>query len=260
MNRIVPVLVLMTCLGLPLSLPAQAWFGDGERKEIRQGNRVYEENDYETAVQRYEKAIAINPENATAHFNLGDALYHQQQYGDAANAFIKATEKSADSLAQAQAYHNLGNSLLAEAERQSQAAVDPQKQKTARDLFKGSIDAYKHALRRNPQDVDTKYNLAYALKKLQQMQQQQQQQNQQQDKEDQDKSDQQQKQEQKQQQEQQKQEKQQQQQKAPQEPRSLSKEEAEQLLEMLKNLEEKIQEKVQKKKVPARKIPVEKDW
>jgi tetratricopeptide (TPR) repeat protein len=50
-----------------------------------------------------------------------------------------------------------------------------------------SIESYKEALRRNPNDLDTKYNLAYAqMLKKQQEQQQQQQQNQQQNQDQQD--------------------------------------------------------------------------
>ena len=50
--------------------------------------------------------------------------------------------------------------------------------------FDESIESYKKALRLNPTDMDTKYNLAYAqlLKKKQEQQQQQQQQNQDQNK------------------------------------------------------------------------------
>merc|ERR1712065_74522 len=67
----------------------------------------------------------------------------------------------------AEVFHNLGNSFL-EAEK-----------------YQESIEAYKNALRNNPRDMDSKYNLEYARKKLEEQQQQDQQ-----DKEDQQNQDQ----------------------------------------------------------------------
>jgi len=71
----------------------------------------------------------------------------------------------------AKAYHNLGNSYMQQKE------------------WGKSVDAYKDALKINPSDQDTKYNLAYAKKHLIQ-QKQQQQKNKDQNKKDQNKKDQ----------------------------------------------------------------------
>src|SRR5208283_2532119 len=89
-------------------------------------------------------------------FNLGDALYKQGRFDEAAEQYRNSAEKETDPSAKAQALHNLGNSLL-------KGKKIPE-----------SISAYKEALKLNPNDLDTKYNLEYAQALLQQQQQQKQ--------------------------------------------------------------------------------------
>jgi tetratricopeptide (TPR) repeat protein len=136
--------------------------------------------------------------------------------------------------------YNLGNSLLMANKVQE------------------SIDAYKGSLKIDPDNLETKYNLAYAqdLLKQQQEQQQQQQQQNNQDKQNQDnnKEDKNQDQQDKKDQEQQEQEQQQQQQ------QGISKEDAERLLNALANDEKNIQEKVKLAKAQKARVRSVKNW
>ena len=84
-------------------------------------------------------------------------MYKQQKYDEATKIFQDLTATDLPKNMSAQAYHNLGNSLLQQKKYQE------------------SIDAYKNALKQKPNDIDTKYNLEYAKKKIMQQQQQQQQ-------------------------------------------------------------------------------------
>lgn len=231
---------------------ASSVYSQSERSVINEGNRKYKENKFIDAEVNYRKSLEKNKDSHYGTFNLGDALYKQEKFEEAAEKFKIAATQETDKETRAKAFHNLGNSLL-------------KSQK-----FPESIEAYKNSLKLNPKDVDTKYNLEYAKMMLQQQQQQQkqnqdkqdqkkdnqdQQQKQDQQKQDQEKKDQQ-KQEQ-QEQEQQKQEEQKQQQ-AKQQEQKISKEDAERMLEALKNEEKDVQKKL-KKKAPAR-ISIEKDW
>ena len=149
-------------------------------------------------------------------------------------------------------YHNLGNSLLV------QKKFDP------------SIEAYKKALRINPNDLDTKYNLAYAIKmkeqdqKQQQQQQNQQNQNQNQNKnqdqkENQDKNDDQNKN--KDQNKDNNNQNNPEQNKEQQQQNKISPQSAEQILKALENDEKKTQEKVKKAQAEqAKQRKVEKNW
>ena len=113
---------------------------------------------YQQAEINYRKAMETTSNYDKANYNLGNSLYRQERYEDAGKAFEKvANNQSSSKDLRERAYHNLGNSLLKQ------------------EKYKESIDAYKNALKLNPKDMDSKYNLEYARKKMiQQMQQQQQ--------------------------------------------------------------------------------------
>ncbi|MFP4025584.1 MAG: tetratricopeptide repeat protein [Thiohalospira sp.] len=234
-----------------LSLLALNTFAQQERKFIRKGNKEFEKGSFDEAEILYRKAIDKKDDSYSATFNIGDALYKQEKYDDAINQFSDLTNQELTKEDRAKIYHNLGNSLL-------------KNQK-----IKESIEAYKHALRNNPSDMETKYNLAYAQKLLEQQQNQDQNQDQnkdqdddqqnkdknQQDKNQQDKND---NQDQKDQQDQ-KQDKNQQQQNQQQQP-EISKQDAERILQALVNDEKNTQQKVKEQKAKAAKVKVVKDW
>jgi len=216
-----------------------------ERKLIREGNKLYGEDKYVEAEINYRKALDENSKSYEGSFNLGASTYKQEKYEDAANQFELLSKQEADKTTLAKAYHNLGNSLL------------------KNNKLEESIEAYKNALRNNPKDEDTRYNLAYAQKMLQQKQQQQQKKQEnkddQKDQQKQQKQDQQQKKKEQEQQKKKEQNQQNQQQEQQPRPDKISKEDAKRLLEALKNEELKVQEKLKKKKKMT-KVKIEKDW
>jgi tetratricopeptide (TPR) repeat protein len=242
----------LTLLFLTVSLTVSAQQGRGD---IRQGNRLFKDEKFDEAEQAYRKALGENAPNRVAGFNLGDALYRQEKFEEAGRQFEAAASSNLNKGSASHAYHNLGNSLL------QAGNIDE------------SIEAYKEALRRNPSDLDTKYNLSYAkmLKKKQEQQQQQnQQQEQNQEKQDQKKQDQNQdnQNQDNQQQDQKNQENQQQgkenQPSNPQQSKEqevkISPEDAKRLLEALANDEKKVQDKVKKEKAKANRVRTIKDW
>jgi len=214
--------------------------GQESKKHIRTGNKMYFDGKYVEAEQNYQKALATEPKSYKGAFNNADALYKQEKYAEAANQFRMLAEKSESKNAKSSAYHNLGNSLL-------------QTQK-----FEESIEAYKNALRNNPEDNDTRYNLAYAQMMLKQQQQQQQEQDKQDDKKDEEKDDEKKEEQKKDQQE--KQDKKEDQEKKEQQKQEMSKEDVERLLNALNNEEKKIQENLKRQKAKGVKVKIEKDW
>ncbi|MBL7967184.1 MAG: tetratricopeptide repeat protein [Prolixibacteraceae bacterium] len=236
-------LLIMFLLAWILTIQAQ-----NERKFVRQGNKYYEKAIADTtrldtalfnkAEIEYRKALDKKPDNARWDFNLADALYKQMKFEEAAEKFKDISERTTDKTEKGRALHNLGNSLL------------------MNNKLDESIEAYKQALRNNPGDLETKYNLLYAMnmKKKQQEQQQKQDKNKDKNKDqdkDKDKKDQQNKD----QQNQNKDQKQQPQQ------NKISKQNAEQMLQALENSEKKTQEKVKKiQALKAQSKKVEKDW
>jgi len=203
-----------------------------ENKLLREGNRLYDKGDYKGAEKDYRKALELNKESVKGQFNLGASSYQQQNYEESARIFGTLAEKNQDRDIQAKIYHNQGNSYL-----------------KAREYDK-SILSYKNALMNNPKDLDTKYNLEYAKMMLKKQQQQQQQQNKDQQKKEENKD----KQDQKQPQNKDQNKNQNQDQK------KISKEDAERMLEALKNDEKKTMQKVKKQKAKVQVVGVEKDW
>lgn len=254
--------VIWMILGLGVVLPGKA---QTERKFIREGNELFEKQDFEKAEVEYRKASDKKSESFEAVFNMADALYKQKKYEEALQQFTTLAKQETNKERLGEIYHNLGNTLLA-------------MQKTEE-----SIEAYKESLRNRPDSEATKYNLEFARHKQQQDQQQEQNKDQnqdqnqdqnkdqdknqnkdqQQDQQDQNKKDQDKENQEQQNKDQQNQDKKDQQGQQQEQPSKISKEDAERLLEALQNDEKKVQEKVQKQKVQeqkARKMKIEKDW
>lgn len=238
---------MLAFIALSLMVRAQTFPSlQKEKAATRAGNNEFEKSNYSEAESNYRKALEVRNNMPEATFNLGDAVYEQKRFDEAGKQFQLSAQTNADVGVKAKAYHNLGNTYL-------------QQKK-----WEDAVKAYKNALKLNPGDQDTKYNLAYAnamlqkqnsggqnqnqqrkdqQKQHQQNNQQQDQKNKQQDQQSsgQDKNDQQQKNQQAQQ------------------PK-LSKEEAEQLLQALANEEQKTTQKVQQKNMKAVKVKTKKDW
>ena len=205
--------------------------GQNKKKLIKEGNKLYNDSSYNMAEMKYRKSLEKDQNYFNAAFNLADAVYKQERYGEASSFFESLKDNARNDLDLAHINHNLGNSLLKEGK------------------LNEAIDAYKNSLRLNSNDDDTRYNLAYAQKMKQQQEQQQ---NKNQDKE-QDKN---QDKEERQNQEEQKNDND----KNPQQKDEMSKEDAEKMLEALLQKEKELQEKLQKKKVKGQKIKILKDW
>jgi len=231
------------------------------------------------AEQLFRKASAIDTTFAEAPYNLGTTLYQENHIEEAFGHLKEAANRSSQPDLSHKAFHNIGNVYMQKEE------------------YDNAIEAYKQALRNDPTDEETRYNLALAKKKKEEQQQEQNQdqdqqdqqeneeneENDQEDKEgnqekegdqggskekekesEEEKGDGSEKEEQKKGQGDQKRE----QGKRPEDkqpqgnpkPQELSKQQIENLLQALQNEENKVQEKMNAKKVQGRKLKVEKDW
>lgn len=232
--------LLATILAAVLAAPLSA---QSVRSLIDDGNAEYGKEKYTDAEVNYRKAIEKDRELIPGLFNLGNALHKQGKHDEAMREFGNAASRSHDGNVRANSMYNIGNSHL----RLQQ--------------YKEAINAYTEALKINPADADAKYNLSYALEMLRrQQEQQQQQQNQQNQQQNRNQQNQQQQQQQQQEQEARKQKEQQQrrQQQAAEEQRRLSKEQAERILDVLKDSERDIQKKLRVRQ--AVRAKTEKDW
>ncbi len=133
-------LVFVVLGGFATVLPAQ-----NAHRELLRGDRAYRQNNYAEAEQYYRQA-ENKQSGVQSWYNLGNSLYQQEQYEEAAAHFRKAAEASTDPHMRARAWYNLGNAQFRQGD------------------LPAAIEAYKNALRNNPQDADTRHNLALAQK------------------------------------------------------------------------------------------------
>ncbi len=234
-----------------------------EKIILRKGNEAYNGGKPLEATNYYSKSLKEKPDYFKANFNLGDALYKTAElikvgkiappnkkmtpdsaanlvYDQAAQQFEVVAKSISNADTIQRAWHNYGNSKL--------------KQKS----FEDAILGYKKALKLNPKDEDTRYNLAYAQRELKKQQDQQKKNEKKDDKKkegekpeekkdkgEKDKED-----------INNKNDKDKQEAQQPQ----MSKEQAEKMLNALKNSEKKMQSLRKKKGDSGEKIKVEKDW
>lgn len=148
------------CIFSLLFLSTAAFAQKSDRDYLRSGNKLYKDSLFVKSEVDYRKALEIAPQSADAIYNLGNALLMQQKAKDAMEQFEAAARIEKDKSKLAEIYHNMG--VILQSSKQL-----PQR-----------IEAYKQALRNNPKDDETRYNLALAQKQLKDQQQQQQNQDQ----------------------------------------------------------------------------------
>lgn len=151
----------MGLLGLSGEIQAQA-----DRHGLRDGNRNYKKEKYDKAEVLYRRALETDSMDYRGQFNLGNSLYRQKKYDEAARHFDAALQcRDISNHQRSRALHNKGNSYL-------KAGMENEGQ--GMQMFQQAVQSYQESLKLDPKNDDTRYNLAYARRLLQQAQQQQQ--------------------------------------------------------------------------------------
>jgi Ca-activated chloride channel family protein len=140
-------IVLFICSGTVFAQKA-------ERKNVRDGNKLYQNEKFTESEIAYRKSLDVNPNSTEGMFNLGNALYKQEKYPEATEQYQMLAGQSqkllndnpANASHLSQVFHNMGNISMKNKE------------------YAKSVEAYKQSLRLNPKDDETRYNLALAQK------------------------------------------------------------------------------------------------
>jgi Ca-activated chloride channel family protein len=115
---------------------------------LSRAQKNIEKGDFASAEAKYRKVIATDPKNTEAKYNLGNVYYQMGKNTEAQRRYIQAAETAQTKTEKHKIYHNLGNVFM------------NQKQ------YRPAVEAYKNALRNDPTDDETRYNLALAKKML----------------------------------------------------------------------------------------------
>jgi len=239
-----------------------------EKQMLRKGNDLFKQKRYVDAEVKYIKALKENPNYGTAGYNLANAVYEQDRFEEALPQYELVAKSSVGTETREKSFHNIGNVMMKSKQ------------------YDKAVEAYKKSMLLDPNDEETRYNLALAQKLLKDQQNDQNQdkdkdkdkdqnqdQNQDQNSENKDQNEDQGEDENKDQnenegenendqndQQDQKNEGDKKEEKKQPQPNQLSQQQIQQLLEAMNNEENKTQQKVNAKKAKGKKADQEKDW
>ena len=117
-------------------------------KTLPKANEEYSEKKFAEAEANYRISNSKFSKRTAPPYNLGNAIYRQNQMAEAKFAYAKAVEITKSRPQRHRVYHNLGNVFMKEKN------------------YSAAVEAYKNALRNNPSDEETRYNYALAKKML----------------------------------------------------------------------------------------------
>jgi len=237
-------------------------FAQEKDKTLPKANEEYSQSKYADAEADYRISNSKFPNRSVSPYNLGNAIYKQNQASEAKYAYAKALKNAKSRIQKHKAFHNLGNVFMKEKN------------------YSEAVEAYKNALRNNPKDEETRYNFALAKKMLKENppkndknkkdknkdKDKKDQDKKNQDKKDQDKKDQDKKNQDKKDQDKKNQDKkdgkdkQDPNQPPNPQPGGISPDRLKNLLDAVNNEEKKIQDKVNGRKAKGRPVQTEKDW
>jgi len=111
---------------------------------VYEGNELLNEDEFISAEMEYRKAISKETANVAGTYNLGNAYYKKGNFNEALLRHGQAAKKAINKDEKHKAFHNIGNILMQNKQ------------------CKEAVEAFKNALRSNPTDNETRYNLAIA--------------------------------------------------------------------------------------------------
>ncbi len=111
---------------------------------VYEANKLIDEDDFVSAEMVYREALSEQPSNAVGAYNLGSLYIKQGDTGAALYRLQEATKAATSKAEKHKAFHNIGNVLMGNKKCQE------------------AVEAYKNALRNDPTDEETRYNLGLA--------------------------------------------------------------------------------------------------
>jgi len=227
-KRLVQGLIMLAAVGVSGAMAGSA------EDAVRAGNDAFSQSHYGEALAQYQISETESPESPELDYNIANLMHEMGKYEEALDRYNGALDSQEAGL-HASTHYNMGNTYFRMGD------------------YAQAISSYTKALEANPDDMDAKLNLELARKMLKDNMQPDEKENQDQKQEQQEQQEQQQQQQQQQdeqeQQEQQQSDQQEQQpdqSQQPQEPKEISKEDAERILNALKDDEQDVQKKIKR--------------
>ena len=125
-----------------------AIFAQEKDFHLPRANSEFADKKYAEAEAEYRISLSNNPKKSISAYNLGNAIYKQNNNSEALFSYENAIKNSTARPEKHTAFHNSGNIYMKEKN------------------YSAAVEAYKNALRNNPNDEETRYNFALAKKML----------------------------------------------------------------------------------------------
>ena len=118
------------------------------RDSLKVARDAYKKQEYPKAFKYYQSAQKKAPSDIDLSDEMGQSAYKAREFEKAEKIYQQSAASKKDASSKAKSYHNMGNSRMQSKD------------------YNGAIDAYKEALRNNPKDEQTRYNLSEAIRRL----------------------------------------------------------------------------------------------
>ena len=185
-----------TALAIVLSITTHTFAQDDTvslRELVESADRAIEAGDLTTALDAWEQARTLAPDEAALPFNMGIANYRMGNFDRAAELFGAAERLTDDAALRTRSTFNRGTTSYAQALEMlalaSQPAAEGFEPPAAQDIDDALVDAlrnYRSVLRDDPSNTEARANAELAQRLLRELRMQQQEQQQQQDQDQQD--------------------------------------------------------------------------
>jgi tetratricopeptide (TPR) repeat protein len=151
----------------------------------RKANKLYSAGKYAEALKLYDDAILLDPSDGKLKMNRGSTLYRLDELDEAEKSYLDALSSQINKKTAADAHYNLGNIQY----KQGEAMESSGDASSARKKYTGALENYINTLKLRPSDMDAKWNLQLAHKKIELLKNQQDQNQDQDNQDDQDNKD-----------------------------------------------------------------------
>ncbi|MBA6151736.1 tetratricopeptide repeat protein [Gelidibacter maritimus] len=147
MKNLTLLIVFFTCFAFSQNKENEKEQLLAERKSndlVYEANALMDDNNFISAEKEYRKAISKQPSSVAGTYNLGNSYYKKGNYEEALYRQQQAAKNATEKSQKHKAFHNIGNILMQNKQ------------------CKEAVEAYKSALRNDPTDDETRYNLGLA--------------------------------------------------------------------------------------------------
>jgi tetratricopeptide (TPR) repeat protein len=147
MRTLLKIVFLFYCMLLLPGISAAS-----SARDVKEGNKLYKQEKYGEAAEKYNQAKEESPDSDIINFNLGAALYKQGKYKEAIDATTRVLSTEDRGL-EAKAIYNLANNKYRLGEETAKSDLN-----SAVSLYREALDYYKRAIELNEGDNAARYN------------------------------------------------------------------------------------------------------